>query len=98
MGGMAMHNRFDIAPMFHNRNMLPDFAGHFSMTRDLIPFHISHAKIIWFHKTFADSGGCADDAVFVDSIGDVSIICCYEAAMIEPAADIADFVFYLFQI
>ena len=93
-----MYNRPDIASMLHNRNVLADFAGHFSMPGNLIRLHIDDAKIVRLHKTFADAGGGADDTVFVEAIGNVAVVCRCEAAIVKPAPDVADFFLDLFQI
>ena len=95
---MAVEYRTNFRTFFHDRQVQKDFARTFARSGNLIPFHIDNAKVLRFHKAFANLGRGAHDPIFIDSVANITVVRGGKSSVIQSATDVANLVFYLMQI
>lgn len=69
--------------------MQQGFAGSLLDASGLFARHVHRANVFGLQETFAMHRWCAEDFVFADSHGDVSVVGGSEAFVVKPSAHLA---------
>ena len=90
-----MHNGVHVRTLLHDCEVQENLAGSLATPGDLVAFHVHDAQVRRFHKTFRYHRGRAEHLVGAQSHRNVAVVTSGETLVVNPATDVADFIFEL---
>ena len=87
---MTVDDALHIVPFTVDLQVQLDFAGPFSLSRNLFAIQINHTQIVRLHEPFANQRGSTENAIFVYTNGKVTFVTGDKLPVVHAATDIAN--------
>ena len=92
MRRVAMHDAVHVGPFLHDREMQQNLARTLALPGDLIAVHVDDAEVGGSQEALRHHRRGAEHLVRPQAIGDVTVVAGRKALVVDPPANVADFV------